>query len=79
MTFAASPPREGALTRAGLSTTVEDARSFAVPGALYRATIVIGDLLGVVGLVLCVPFVILAIATPIALCLGFLLWIARML
>jgi hypothetical protein len=34
-----------------------------------------GDLLGAVGLVLCVPFVILAIGIPIALCLRVLLWL----
>ena len=79
MTFATSPPREGALTRAGLATTVDDARSLVVPGALHRAAVVIADLLGVAGLVLCVPFVILAIGIPIALCLRFLLWIAGLL
>jgi hypothetical protein len=41
--------------------------------------VVIVDLLGMAGLVLCVPFVILAIGIPIALCLRFLLWIAGLL
>jgi hypothetical protein len=38
---------------------------------------VIGDVLSAVGIVLCVPFVILAIGIPIALCLRFLLWIVE--
>jgi hypothetical protein len=50
-----------------------------VPGPLRRAAIVIGDLLAAVGIVLCIPFVILAIGTPVALCVRFLLWIAAML
>jgi hypothetical protein len=79
VTFATSRPREGSLTRATLATTFDHARPLVVPGALHRAAVVIVDLLGAAGLVLCVPFVILAIGIPIALCLRFLLWIAGML
>ena len=79
MTFATSRPREGSLTRAALATTFDHARPLVVPGALRRAAVVIVDLLGAAGLVLCVPFVILAIGIPIALCLRFLLWITGML
>jgi hypothetical protein len=39
---------------------------------------VAGDFLAAVGIVLCIPVVILAIGTPIALCVRFLLWIAGM-
>jgi hypothetical protein len=39
---------------------------------------VAGDFLGVIGLAVCIPFVILAIGIPIALCLRFLLWITGM-
>jgi hypothetical protein len=35
----------------------------------------IGDVLGAVAMVLCIPFVILAIGTPIALCARLLLWV----
>ena len=46
--------------------------------AFRRAALVAGDSLGVVGVALIIPFVILAIGIPIALCLRFLLWIAGM-
>jgi hypothetical protein len=77
--FATSRPREGALTRAGLATTFDDARSLVVPGPLLRAATVIGDLFALVVIALCIPVVILAIGTPIALCVRFLLWIVGML
>jgi hypothetical protein len=76
VTFATSRPREGSLTRAALATTVDHARPLVVPGPLRRA---IGDLFAAVGIVLCIPFVILAIGIPIALFLRFLLWIAGLL
>jgi hypothetical protein len=79
MTFATSRTHERTLTRAALATTFDHARPLVVPGALHRAAAVIGDLLGAVGLALCVPFVILAIGIPIALCLRFLLWLVGML
>jgi hypothetical protein len=41
-----------------------------------RAAAMIGDLLGAVAIVLCIPAVILAIGIPIALCVRLLLWIA---
>jgi hypothetical protein len=78
MTFATSLAREGTLTRVAV-TTFDHARPAAVPGARHRAASMIGDLLGAVGLVLCVPFVILAIGMPIALGLRLLLWLAGML
>jgi hypothetical protein len=79
VTFATSRPGEGALTRTSLGTTFDDARSIVVPGPLRRAAAVIGDLFAVVGIALCIPAVILAIGTPIALCVRFLLWIVGML
>ena len=60
-------------------TTLDHARPLVVPGARHRAAVVIVDLLGAAGLVLCVPFVILAIGIPIALGLRFLLWLVGML
>lgn len=44
-------------------------------GTLGRAAGVIGDLFGVMGLILCVPLVILAILSPFALFLGLLAWV----
>ena len=57
----------------------DHARPLIVPGALHRAGVVILDLLGMVGLVICIPFVILAIGIPIAVCLRFRLWIVGLL
>lgn len=50
-----------------------------VPGPLRRAAVLMGDLLAMLGMVLCVPIVILAIGMPVVLCVRFLLWILRML
>ena len=49
------------------------------PGPLRRAAEVAGDLMGVVAVVFCIPLVILAIGTPIALFLQLLLWIGGLL
>jgi len=43
-----------------------------------RAARVAGDLLGIVGVVFCIPFVILAVILPIGLALRVLAWIAGM-
>jgi hypothetical protein len=51
-------------------------RPLFVPGPLRRAVVFAGDLLGTVAIVLCIPFVIVAIGTPIALCVRLLLWAA---
>jgi hypothetical protein len=50
-----------------------------VPGPLRRAAVLVGDLLGTVAIVLCIPFVILAIGAPIALCLRLLSWVLGLL
>ena len=44
-----------------------------------RAGAMIGDLLGAVAIVFCIPVVILAIGIPIALCVRLLLWIGGLL
>jgi len=44
-----------------------------------RAAMAIGELLAALAIVLCIPFVILAIGIPIALCVRFLLWSAGVL
>ena len=79
MTFATSRLEEATLTRAALATTFNQARPLVVPGPLRRAAVVIGDLFAAVGIVLCIPFVILAIGIPIALCVRLLLWIGGLL
>lgn len=63
------------MTKAALATAVTAPRPPIVPGRLGRATDAVGDLLGAVAIVLCIPIVILAIGTPIALCVRLLLWV----
>ena len=70
-------PREAALTRPVLPIRVDSATGIAVPGPFQRAGELAGDLLTMAGIVLCIPFVILAIGTPIALCVRLLLWIGE--
>jgi hypothetical protein len=52
---------------------------FALSGSLTRAGGVIGEFLVLVGLVCCIPFVILGIGIPIALVVRLLLWVGGML
>ena len=49
------------------------------PGALNRVTSVIADLLSGLAVVFSLPFVILAIGIPVALCVRLLLWMIGML
>jgi hypothetical protein len=79
VTFATGRLEEATLTRAALATTFNEVRPLVVPGRLWRAAVVVGDLLGAVAIVLCIPFVILAIGIPIALCVRLLLWIGGLL
>jgi hypothetical protein len=79
MTFATGRLEEATLTRAALATTFDQARPPVVPGPFRRAAVVVGDVLGAVAIVLCVPFVILAIGIPIALCVRLLLWVGGLL
>jgi hypothetical protein len=75
VTFATGRFEEARLTRTALATTFNHARPFVVPGLFRRAAVVVGNLLGAAAIVLCIPFVILAIGIPIALCVRLLLWI----
>ena len=67
------------MMRAALTTTFKEARPLIVPSRLWRATVVVGDWLGGVAIVLCFPLVILAIGIPIALGVRLLSWIVGML
>ena len=78
MTFA-TDGLEATLARTTLATTFEHSRPLADPGSLRRVAGVVGDLLGTMALVLLIPFVILAIGIPIALCVRLLLWIGGLL
>ena len=64
-----------------LAARLDATRADAVPGPgrFRRAGVVVGDLLGAAAIVLCIPFVILAIGAPIALLLRLLLWIGGLL
>jgi hypothetical protein len=79
MKFATSRLEMAALPRTASSTTVDQSHSPVVPGPIRRVAEAVGDLLGAVAIVLCIPFVILAVGTPIALCLRLLLWIGGLL
>jgi hypothetical protein len=79
VTFATTRLEDAALPGTALSTTLNQAQSLVVPGPLRRAVVIVSDLLGAVAIVLCIPFVILAIGAPIALCLRLLLWIGGLL
>ena len=79
MTVTTPRPLAATLTRAPFATPVDQSRPLIIPGLPWRAAMAIGDLLGAVSIVLCVPFVILAIGIPIAVSVRFLLWIAGML
>ena len=67
--------RDATLTSAVLATPLGSAPPLEVPGSLRRIGGFVGDLLALGGIILCLPFVILAIAIPIALCVRLLLWI----
>lgn len=79
MTLAAGRLNEATLTREALATTFDQAAALTVPGRFRRAAAVVGDMLGAVAVVLCIPVVILAIGTPIVLSLRLLLWAAGLL
>jgi hypothetical protein len=65
----------GMLTSAVAATTLTRAPLFDVPGRLRRAAAAVGELLALVGIILSIPFVIVTIGVPIALCVRLLLWI----
>jgi hypothetical protein len=80
VTLATGHLEDVALTRAALATTFSQAQPLVAGGPFRRAAaVVVGDLLGAVAIVLCIPLAILAIGTPIALCLRLLLWIGGLL
>ena len=70
-----SGPREATLTSEPLTITPIPTPRLMVPRGLRRTVEIAGDLLGLIGIVLCIPAVILAIGLPIALGIRLLLWI----
>ena len=79
MTVASTQLEDRALTRRALATTLNQAPPAAVAGWFRRPAAVAADLLGLLAIVLCIPFVILAIGIPIALCGRLLLWLGGLL
>lgn len=79
VTFAMGHVEQATMTSAGLAPTFSEARPLVVPGRAWRAAVIVGDLFAAVGVVLCIPVVILAIGIPIALCVRLLLWVGGML
>lgn len=79
MTFATSRLEEVMLTRAAPATTHNQPRPLGAPGPLRRAAVIFGDVFGAMGIVLCIPLLILGIGIPIALCVRLLLWIGGLL
>jgi hypothetical protein len=78
VTVAAEPLEEATLTRTALSAPFDQTRAVVVPGPFRRAAGVVGDVVGAVAVVLCIPLVILAIGIPIALFVRLLLWMAAL-
>ena len=68
-------PGEAALTGAPHATRIGQIPQLVVPGSLRRAAGVAGDLLALAAIAFCIPFVILGVGIPIALCVRLLLWI----
>ena len=79
MTFATRRLEQTALSSAALAGTVDEARPLVRFGGLSRTAGVLGDLLGAIAIVLCVPFVILAVGIPLVLGVRLLLWIGGLL
>jgi len=79
VTFAANQPLAVTVTKPPFATAVDHASPLIDDGLLSRAASTLGDALMSAAIVICIPFVILAVGIPIALCLRLLLWIAGML
>ena len=79
MTLVTARLEDAPLPRAALGTTLSQAGPLAVPGRLWRSAVVVSEVLAAVALVLCIPFVILAIGIPIALFVRLLLWLGALL
>jgi hypothetical protein len=79
VTLATARLEQATLPSAALATTFNKAPPRVGFGGLSRAAGVVGDLLGAVAIVLCIPFVILAIGIPLALGVRLLLWVGGLL
>jgi len=74
MAHSPSVSRFAERTAAPQAATFAHGGPLGVPSRLSATAGVVGDLLTAVAVVLCIPFVILAIGIPIALCVRLLVW-----
>jgi hypothetical protein len=79
VTFAAGRVQEATLRGPARPAAYEGAGALVVPSLFRRTAVVVGDLLGVAAIAVSIPFVILAIGIPIALCVRLLLWLGGLL
>ena len=75
MRLDALAPRAGTAAHGVPVTMASPAPRLVVPVWLRRAAWLAGELLTMVGIVLCLPLAILAIGIPIALCVRLVLWV----
>jgi hypothetical protein len=76
LTLARGQIGDATLTRTTLATALGETQALSAPGPLRRAAVVAGTLFSAMAVVLCIPFAILAIGIPIALCVRLLLWLS---
>ena len=79
MSAVTTSARRGTLTSAPLTATLSQVPRVELFGSLTRAVGAVGEFLVLVGIVCCIPFVILGIGIPIALAVRFLLWVGGVL
>lgn len=80
MTLATARSRDATLpTSAALNASLSYVPRLALSGSLRRTAGAVGEFLALVGIVCCIPFVILAIGLPIALAVRLVLWLGGML
>ena len=71
--------RHAALASAPLTANLSEVPRVELFGSLTHAVGVVGEVLVLVGIVFCIPFVVLGIGIPIALAVRFLLWVGGVL
>ena len=79
MRLDATSPRGATLTSTPLTAPFSHVPRLELSSSLRRAVGVVGEVLLLVGIACCVPFVILAIGIPIALAVRLLLWVGGVL
>jgi len=78
VTVATRRLEDATLTNGSRATAFHPVRPLPVPGVFRRAAVIVGDVLLGLAVVFCIPFVILAIAVPIVLCVRLLMWLGAL-